>query len=130
MCKGVKSKISEFNLKPENFDIVLCDTIGNADHNDINNVLKYVDKDLTDFYALHLHCDSNFQSLIDAGLSHNISKYDSSLLGIGGCPFAKKKCVGNISTFELVKYLHNNNYKTNLDLELLKDTENKLKLLL
>ena len=130
LLEMLKIKINELNLKPENLDIVLCDTIGNADHNDINHVLKYIDKDLIDYYALHLHSDSNFYSLIDVGLLYNICKYDSSLLGIGGCPFAKKKCVGNISTYELVKYLHDNNYKTNLDLELLKDTENKLQLLI
>lgn len=127
LIKILKIKINELNLKPTDLDIVLCDTIGNADCNDINNVLNHIDRDLIEYYALHLHSDIKFEPLINVGLLYGISKFDTSMLGIGGCPFSKKKMVGNISTYNLVKYLKDNNYKTNLDLELLKNTENKLR---
>lgn len=127
LIKILKIKIDELKLKPTELDIVLCDTIGNANCHDINNVLNYIDMDLMKYYALHLHSDTKFEPLINVGLSHGITKFDTSMLGIGGCPFAKKKMIGNISTYDLAKYLSDNNYKTNLDLELLKNTENKLR---
>ena len=39
----------------------------------------------------------NFEDLVDISLKYNIYKYDSSMLGIGGCPFSENKLVGNKS---------------------------------
>lgn len=91
----------------------------------MNNILdKINNKDLSNYLGLHLHSDGYFEELIDIGLKNNIYKYDSSLLGIGGCPFSKSKNIGNIPTTQLIKYLHSLGYITNMDVNELINTEN------
>ncbi|KAL9023301.1 MAG: hypothetical protein Q9196_007286 [Gyalolechia fulgens] len=56
--------------------------------------------------ALHLH-DTYGQALVNAvvGLEHGIRTFDSSVGGLGGCPFSKG-ATGNIATEDLVYCLH------------------------
>jgi hydroxymethylglutaryl-CoA lyase len=108
----------------------LSDTIGSINEHKIDELFNNIDKDLIDYIALHLHTDNNFYPIINKALEYNVSKFDSSLLGIGGCPFAKCKLLGNISTYSLVKYLHSKKYKTDLSLIKLRQTHNSIKMLL
>ncbi|KAL8938243.1 MAG: hypothetical protein Q9216_004003 [Gyalolechia sp. 2 TL-2023] len=56
--------------------------------------------------ALHFH-DTYGQALVNAvvGLEHGIRTFDSSVGGLGGCPFSKG-ATGNIATEDLVYCLH------------------------
>ncbi|KAL9099305.1 MAG: hypothetical protein Q9163_005173 [Psora crenata] len=67
--------------------------------------------------ALHLH-DTYGQALVNAvvGLEHGIRTFDSSVGGLGGCPYAKG-ATGNISTEDLVHCLHSLGAKTGVDLD-------------
>jgi len=126
----VNKKINENYIETYNLDIVLSDTIGSVNESKLDEILNNVDKNLIDYIALHLHSDKNFYPIINKALEYNISKFDSSLLGIGGCPFSEKKTVGNISTYSLVKYLHSKGYNTDLSLTKLKETQENIKLLM
>jgi len=130
LLEKIQIKIKENYIEPDNLDIVFADTVGSITEQKIDNILKNVNNDLIDYISLHLHSDKNFYPYINKSLEYNIKKFDSSLLGIGGCPFAKKETVGNISTYSLVKYLHLQGYNTNLNLNLLKETQTILKDLL
>ena len=57
-----------------------------------------------------------------AGITH----FDSSLGGIGGCPFAPG-ATGNISTEDLVHMLHEMGIETGIDLDVLLEEGKKLK---
>lgn len=119
------------NISYKNFDIVLSDTIGILQAERLNTILDIINKELHeevfDYIGLHLHCDNNFEDLVDISLKYNIYKYDSSMLGIGGCPFSENKLVGNISTINLVKYLNNNNITTNIKMDKIDICNKKIK---
>lgn len=120
----------KYEMSPDNYDIVLSDTIGGATEEKMEEILDMFDDNIKEYLGLHLHCDKNFEPLVKKGLEKKIRKFDSSILGIGGCPFAKNELVGNISTLELIKYLHKNDYETGLNEDELQTTENNIKLLI
>ncbi len=58
--------------------------------------------------ALHLHHTGDEERAIDlvyAGINHGIREFDSSIGGLGGCPFAEESGA-NLSTETLVRYLN------------------------
>lgn len=67
--------------------------------------------------ALHFH-DTYGQALVNAmvGLEHGIRTFDSSVGGLGGCPYSKG-ATGNVATEDLVHCLHSLGAKTGIDLE-------------
>ncbi|KAL8679511.1 MAG: hypothetical protein Q9186_004234 [Xanthomendoza sp. 1 TL-2023] len=67
--------------------------------------------------ALHFH-DTYGQALVNAvvGLEHGIRTFDSSVAGLGGCPYAKG-ATGNVATEDLVYCLHSLGAKTGVDVE-------------
>jgi hydroxymethylglutaryl-CoA lyase len=119
------------NISHSSFDIVLCDTIGINNVKNLEIILNKINnEDVFNYIALHFHSDGNFKKLIDCSLQYNIIKFDTSILGIGGCPFAKTKILGNISTLDLVKYLHSKNYTTDLSIEETEQLESLVKSIL
>ena len=67
--------------------------------------------------ALHLH-DTFGQALVNAvvGLEHGVRTFDSSVAGLGGCPFSKG-ATGNVATEDLVHCLHSLGAQTGVDIE-------------
>jgi hydroxymethylglutaryl-CoA lyase len=51
-----------------------------------------------------------------AGLALGVREFESSIAGLGGCPFAPG-ATGNICTEDLVYLLHECGYETGIDLE-------------
>ncbi|KAI9934937.1 hypothetical protein ASPWEDRAFT_175658 [Aspergillus wentii DTO 134E9] len=67
--------------------------------------------------ALHFH-DTYGQALVNTivGLEHGIRIFDSSVGGLGGCPYSKG-ATGNVSTEDLVHTLHGLGMHTGISLE-------------
>ncbi|KAL8904023.1 MAG: hypothetical protein Q9207_003541 [Kuettlingeria erythrocarpa] len=67
--------------------------------------------------ALHFH-DTYGQALVNTvvGLEHGIRTFDSSVGGLGGCPFSKG-ATGNVATEDLVYCLHSLGATTGIDAE-------------
>ncbi|KAL8710287.1 MAG: hypothetical protein Q9220_005057 [cf. Caloplaca sp. 1 TL-2023] len=67
--------------------------------------------------ALHFH-DTYGQALVNAvvGLEHGIRTFDSSVGGLGGCPFSKGS-TGNVATEDLVYCLHSLGASTGINVE-------------
>ncbi|KAI4203287.1 MAG: hypothetical protein LQ350_001984 [Teloschistes chrysophthalmus] len=67
--------------------------------------------------ALHLH-DTYGQALVNVvvGLEHGIRTFDSSVGGLGGCPYSKG-ATGNVATEDLVYCLHSLGATTGIDVE-------------
>jgi isopropylmalate/homocitrate/citramalate synthase len=120
--------INDYKLSYKNVDIVLCDTMGTLNKDIYIQVLDKISNipNIEKYISLHLHTDSDFYDYIDIALKYKIHKFDSSILGIGGCPFSDKKNVGNINTLQLIEYLEYNNYDTGIDYETLKILENDI----
>ncbi len=67
--------------------------------------------------ALHFH-DTYGQALVNAvvGLEQGIRTFDSSVGGLGGCPYSKG-ATGNVATEDLVHCLHSLGGRTGIDVE-------------
>lgn len=67
--------------------------------------------------ALHFH-DTYGQALVNTvvGLEHGVRTFDSSVGGLGGCPYSKG-ATGNVATEDLVHTLHSLGMHTGINLE-------------
>lgn len=96
-------------------EVGISDTLGAADplhvHILVNAVRQSVDIDL----SLHLH-DTYGMALacVVAGLDAGITHFDSSVGGLGGCPYAPG-AAGNIATEDLVFMLHRMGISTGIN---------------
>jgi len=103
-------------------EISLGDTIGAATPLDVKNVVSLLSKEVgVNNLALHFH-DTRGTALANvlAGLDLGVSTFDSSIGGLGGCPYAPG-AAGNLATEDLVYMLNGMGIKTGIDLEKLVD---------
>ncbi|MEA2110238.1 MAG: hydroxymethylglutaryl-CoA lyase [Pseudomonadota bacterium] len=108
-------------------EITLCDTWGVATPGEIFSLLKYLDdQDIKSDFGLHLH-DSSGRALagVIAGLQWGITRFDTALGGLGGCPFAPG-AAGNLATEDLVFCLEEMGVKTGISQDLLLRAANML----
>lgn len=100
------------------FEISLGDTIGIATPGTVVPMLEAVMAVVpVEKLAVHFH-DTYGQSLsnILVSLQMGISTVDSSVAGLGGCPYAKGAS-GNVATEDVVYMLNGLGIKTNVDLQ-------------
>jgi hydroxymethylglutaryl-CoA lyase len=97
--------------------VSLCDTVGYANPAQIKEVVRAVREAIgAKLTRLHLHdtCGLGLANAL-AGLEEGIRAFDSSLAGLGGCPYAPGAS-GNIVTEDLVFMLESMGYDTGIDL--------------
>ena len=100
------AKVVSILVKAGATQIVLSDTTGDANPRSLQNVLKLlVPKYGARKFALHLH-DTRGLALanIMLGMKYGISNFDSSIGGMGGCPYAPGAS-GNLATEDLANLL-------------------------
>ena len=98
------------------YEVSLGDTIGAATPDSTERLLTTLSHHV-DMHKLagHFHdTKGNALANIAVCLDHGISSFDSAIAGLGGCPYAKG-ATGNIATEKLVRYLHENNFITDID---------------
>ncbi len=94
----------------------LADTIGVSTVKLIENIFKNLSFSKKDFGVhFHSHPDTSY-SKIEMAYKCGCKRFDSTISGIGGCPFAKDELVGNISTQTLLNFIQTNNIGHNLNL--------------
>jgi hydroxymethylglutaryl-CoA lyase len=97
--------------------VTLCDTTGMAYPNQVRQLAQRTRDEFAGLEAtLHFHNTrgmalANTLAALDAG----IDRFDASLGGLGGCPYAPG-ATGNVCTEELVHMLELNDYDTGVDL--------------
>jgi hydroxymethylglutaryl-CoA lyase len=104
-------------------EVALADTIGCAAPSDITRKVGAVAKAISGMpLRLHLHNTRN-TGLANAvaGIEAGARRFDSSIGGVGGCPFAPA-ATGNIPTEDLVYMLDRMGIHTGLDAEKLIET--------
>jgi isopropylmalate/homocitrate/citramalate synthase len=98
----------------------LADTMGWAAPNRIEQVIGTVRERWPDMMiSLHLH-DTRGLAVANAhvGLKMGVSRFDATVGGLGGCPFAgQPKAAGNIATEELVLLCEEMGIDTGVDLD-------------
>jgi len=105
----------------------LADTVGVANLKLIEEIFKELKSYKHDF-GVHFHSNpSESYSKIETAFKSGCKRFDSTINGIGGCPFAKDELVGNISTQMLLNFIQKNNINHNLDLLHLESACNEAK---
>ena len=101
-------------------EIGIADTIGGANGGQVQRVLEAVLRELpADAISGHYH-DTYGQAVANvlASLQGGIERFDTSIAGLGGCPYAKG-ATGNVATEDVVYLLHGLGIDTGLDLDAL-----------
>ncbi len=100
------------------YEISIGDTIGAATPKEVRSLNKKLIKLLgKKKLAMHFH-DTRGTALANilASLDMGITTFDSSLGGLGGCPYAPG-AAGNVATEDVVYMLHGMGFKTGYNLE-------------
>ncbi len=98
--------------------IVVADTIGAADPAAVRRLMQRLADELdADALGCHFH-DTRALGLANAyaALEAGIRRFDASVGGLGGCPFAPG-ATGNVATEDLVMMLQMMGFETGIDLE-------------
>ncbi|XHE15231.1 hydroxymethylglutaryl-CoA lyase [Agrobacterium deltaense] len=99
------------------YEISLGDTIGVGTAGQIRKLIEHISTRIPrKKLAMHFH-DTYGQGVANvlASLEEGISIFDSSVAGLGGCPFAPGAS-GNVATEDVVYLLHGLGIKTGIDL--------------
>lgn len=103
-------------------EISIGDTIGAGNPQQINDILgPLVQQFGSHRFNLHLH-DTRGQALAMAwaGITQGVRRFDSSIGGLGGCPFAPGAS-GNVATEDLVYMLEQAGFDTGIKIEKLQN---------
>ncbi len=99
-------------------DLGIADTIGTANPRMVAERFALLREALPDIrFAAHFH-DTRGMGLANvwAALGAGIGRFDASIAGLGGCPFAPG-ATGNIATEDTVHLLHEAGIQTGIDLD-------------
>ena len=97
------------------YEVSLGDTIGVGNPRQTQEILEEVSKVIPlEYIAMHMH-DTWGRALANClvGLELGIRTFDSSIGGLGGCPYAPGAS-GNLATEDLVSMLHEMGYETGI----------------
>ena len=100
------------------YEVSLGDTIGTGTPGDTRRLLETVGRDIPrEHLAGHFH-DTYGQALanIYASLLEGVSVFDSSVAGLGGCPYAKG-ATGNVASEDVLYLLDGLGIETGIDLD-------------
>lgn len=106
------------------YEVSLGETLGTAFPEQIKRVLAEILQHVPPHQlAAHFH-DTQGRGLanVDVALNHGIRTFDSSIAGLGGCPFAPG-AAGNVNTRALVEMLHGRGFQTGVNLQKLQAAE-------
>ncbi len=102
-------------------EVVIADTIGAAQPNQVKALFKELIREFgSSHFSAHFH-DTRSLALanVKAAMEEGITKFDSCIAGLGGCPFAPGAS-GNLATEDLVSMLHKKGIDTHINEEMLK----------
>ena len=115
-------KVGEELLDMGCYEISLGDTLGSATPETTQKLLSaLLSAFKTQDLALHFH-DTKGRAIenINISLDFGISTFDSSIAGLGGCPYAPG-AKGNVSTEAVIEFLESKGLRTGIDREKIKE---------
>ena len=104
-------------------EVVIADTIGAGKPDQVKKLFRKLVKDFgSSGFSAHFH-DTRLLALsnVKAAMGEGITKFDSCIAGLGGCPFAPGAS-GNLATEDLVSMLHKEGYETGINEEMLRNS--------
>jgi hydroxymethylglutaryl-CoA lyase len=108
------------------YEVSLGDTIGIAVPKQVKQILQSLQTSFYGKLAVHFH-DTRGLGLVNTyvALECDVTTIDSSIGGIGGCPYAPRAS-GNVATEEVITLLHGLGIDTGIDINALCETANWL----
>jgi hydroxymethylglutaryl-CoA lyase len=103
----------------------LADTVGNAKINDIKSLFTHLISKYPDLeIGAHFHSTPQMQiQKIETAYYGGCRRFDSAILGYGGCPMASDQLTGNISTEAIIQFLESKNIRINIDADYFREAE-------
>ncbi|MBN6886639.1 hydroxymethylglutaryl-CoA lyase [Cytobacillus horneckiae] len=120
----ITEQLLNYNIKR----ITYADTTGMANPMQVNRLMKEIKQEWKNFeFGCHFH-NTRGMGLVNilAAMEANIAIFDSSLGGIGGCPFAPG-ATGNVCSEDVVHMLEEMGVRTGVDLDELLQASLQLK---
>jgi len=104
--------------------ISLADTVGIATPEQVYDMTSYLVESLpATEIGVHLHSTfENWQQKLDAAQKAGCKRFDGALKGIGGCPMANDKLVGNMNTEWMISHFEHHGVNTGLDKNALQES--------
>lgn len=105
------------------YEIALADTTGTATPRQTNTVIKKVLEHLP-VTNLALHCHDTYGlalTNIYEALQLGIRTFDTSVAGLGGCPYAPG-AAGNVATEDVIYFMEQMSFDTGIDMDKLVET--------
>ena len=101
----------------------VADTVGLATPEQVFSVTDYLIRQLSGHsIGVHLHSTAhNRKAKLDAAVQAGCRRFDGALKGIGGCPMAGDKLVGNMDTEWMIDYFRQQQLLPPLDEEALQE---------
>jgi hydroxymethylglutaryl-CoA lyase len=114
-------KLADIGIKT----IALSDTVGMATNDIITRLFSSLIPEFSFIeFGAHLHSNPKYtKEIIEAAYNAGCRRFDSAMMGFGGCPMASDKLVGNIATESLVDYMLSKNEDIGLDLDALENSK-------
>ena len=97
--------------------IAMSDTVGVAQPSNIEYIFHHLIPEFMNVsIGAHFHSSpTNWKEKIQSAYNKGCVRFDSAMMGIGGCPMAEDELVGNIATENLVGWCDNNGIALMLD---------------
>jgi hydroxymethylglutaryl-CoA lyase len=114
------AQVTKHMLNMGCYEVSLGDTIGVGTTETTSELLEYLIKNENiqpSVLAGHFH-DTHGQALanINIALQYGIRVFDSSVSGLGGCPYAGSKASGNVATEKVVHMLNGSGIETGVNI--------------
>lgn len=99
-------------------EIAIADTIGGGNPRQMQDILRPLLPEFgADRFSIHLHDTRGLaQAIAWAACDLGVRRFESSVGGLGGCPFAPG-ATGNVATEDLVYLFESSGFDTGIDLE-------------
>lgn len=109
------AKLRDMGIKT----IAMADTVGLADPELIRSIYNQLIPEFPDVQiGAHFHATpQTMEEKLATAYESGCTRFDSSIKGIGGCPMAEDKLVGNIATEDVVAWALRQNLKLGLNQE-------------
>lgn len=95
----------------------LSDTIGTSNKESISWLFNKLIQDFPEVeFGAHLHTNKHqWKEKIDSAIINSCKRFDTAILGMGGCPMATDNLTGNMPTENLISYLEKEKIPHTLD---------------
>jgi len=110
----------------------IADTVGIATPENINYLFGYLRPAYPNLeFGAHFHTDGNdWRAKVSVAYAHGIRRFDTAILGFGGCPMAGNELVGNLPTDKLLQFLEEKRVETGLKRDTITHLEQSFKQLI